>query len=152
MKYLKVLLLALLCLASCRRPASDELFVRTEDRDADGRYGFVLDMSDSLVTYDVSLVASFDCGKRRFAAFEGTYLRMMWEAPDGPLFEEKVWLGPDVHADRSAFSHHLMTVYRSDLEPQRYGRWRLYISVPEDVVEDFRLGGIGISLLRDGAR
>ena len=152
MKDLRLLLLGLICLAACSRPVSDETFVRTSDRDEAGRYGFVLDMGDSLVTYDVSLYASFDCGKRRFASFEGTYLRMMWEAPDGPLFEEKVWLGPDVKSDSNSFSCHLMTVYRNELEPQKYGKWRLYVTVPEDVVEDFRLAGLGVSIARDGTR
>ena len=45
-----------------------------------------------------------------------------------------------------------MTVYRNELEPQKYGKWRLYVTVPEDVVEDFRLAGLGVSIARDGTR
>ena len=152
MKPFRFILLLALCAVACHRPASEESFVRTSERDEALRYAYVLDLSDSLVTYDVSLYASFDCSRRRFASFPGMSLRMMWEAPDGPLFEEKVWLSPEDVTDRSAFSHHLMTVYRSDLEPQRYGRWRLYITAPEDVVTDYRLAGIGISVLRDESR
>ena len=65
----------LLLAVSCSRPASMESFVKSDGRDAYGRYPFELQMDDSSSVHDISVMADMVCDKETFSSFEGFPLR-----------------------------------------------------------------------------
>ena len=86
-------ILMLLLLAACHRPVMEETFVKVSDRDVLGRYGFRIDLADTLLTYDLDLLVGMACPDPGYAAFRQMPLHLQWTAPSGQAFEETVWVG-----------------------------------------------------------
>ncbi len=138
----------LLLAVSCSRPASMESFVKSDGRDAYGRYPFELQMDDSSSVYDISVMADMVCDKETFSSFEGFPLRVTYLAPSGERYAETVWLGSSALSGHSYFGRTLYAPYRSGLVPTEYGTWRLLVGVPDSLVARYRLSGIGIRIDR----
>jgi len=133
---------------SCVRPASVESFVKSGDRDVYGRYPFEVSMEDSSCVYDMAFLAEMDCGKCDFSLFEGFPLRVTWMSPGGRLFAERVWLGPSALSRESHHSRTLHAPYRTGSAPAEYGKWKMYVAVPDSLVEKFGLVGMGLEVER----
>lgn len=131
---------------TCAEPYSQEDYVKTRNRDQAGRYEFTIDMSDSLKHYDVDLIVVMDCGKKRFSSFENASVNMLWSSPSGKLFNETVWLSRKDLSSQTPFSKLFEVRYRAGLVPTEYGDWKLYIALKEDVLETYKVPGIGIRL------
>lgn len=139
---------SLVAAVSCSRPVTAEQFVRNNERDAWGRYAFDIDMTDSLSVYDISLISSFSCIDRDFSSFRSMPLNLMWEAPDGRLFEDNVVLGRNVLRDSSYYDKVLADRLGESLSPVENGMWRLYIKADEDSLKKYGMTGIGIRVDR----
>lgn len=126
-----------LLLAACARPAQTENFIRS-DRAEDGVYSFLVDMTDSLATYDFWFYSRLAAGRK-----SNLELRVSWTAPSGRSLYETVYMGAlDSRGERE--------LYRSGIVPAEYGDWRVNVR-PIDPGKDFL--GLGLIYKRnDGAR
>lgn len=148
-KQLSLLVMAvLMVMPSCSRPVSSEQFVRNASRDAYGRYVFDVDMQDSLSCYDISLISAFSCIDRQFSRFSSMPLNLLWESPDGQVYENDLLVGRASIADSSYYDKALIVKAGERLEPVRYGRWKLYVKIPEDTVKLYGVTGMGIKVTR----
>lgn len=150
--HIKVIMAALVLLAGaffCSRPASDEAYVKSSQRDEWGRYEFAVDMADSLISgYDADIVIALECGAQAFESFGNMPLTMVWKAPSDMQFEEKVWVSRNDLSENSMFSKRFQIKYRYGIVPYELGLWRLYISIPEDFIYEYNISGIGLKVSR----
>ena len=145
-----VVILMTFGLCSCSKPNTEEIYAKSSDRDDYGRYEFVLDMSDSsALGYGVDLLIPMECSDNIFEGFENMSLNMMWESPGQTFFEENVWLSGNDLSASYRYSKLFMVRYRSGILPYDYGQWKLYISVPEEFVNRYKIPGIGVRLVRE---
>ena len=106
MKRLLAVLMVLVAVSACRRPAMEETFVRVADRDALGRYGFQVDLADSTLTYDLDLLVGMACDDVVFSSFRQLPLRLQWTAPSGQPYEETVWMRRKELSDSTFYEKH----------------------------------------------
>ena len=88
MKRLLAVLMVLVAVSACRRPAMEETFVRVADRDVLGRYGFQVDLADSTLTYDLDLLVGMACDDVVFSSFRQLPLRLHWRGLQRLPFQE----------------------------------------------------------------
>lgn len=74
-----------------------------EHADAYGRFVFNADMTDTMSAYDFSLLASLSCIDREFSSFRSMPLLVVWESPDGELFEDNIVLQRSALRDSSYY-------------------------------------------------
>ena len=136
-------LLSLLAAAACSRPVSVERFIKAVDCAVPYRYDFVLDMADTLVSYDIVFYTRLSRG-------DGSILlsipfTVASTSPSGKLYSEEVWA--DVSSPESVghFERDFIIPYRTDVSPVEAGEWNLSVTVPSgmDSVE-----GLGCILKR----
>lgn len=135
-KVLIWVLLTVMLPFACSRPVSDEFFEPTSDRDAYGRFCFNIDMADSTISYNISLMTFFGGMGRNSEPFITMPLDMMWESPEGMQYEENVVID----------GRYLL--YRENIRPIRAGIWHLYIKVPEDSLRKYKFDGMGVRVER----
>lgn len=136
-----------LSLISCSRPASEEMYIKSSEADDYGRYEFILNMSDSTASgYNVDILVSMDCGQKTFGDFDNMPLKMLWESPEKRPFEEDVWISRNDLSENSRFLKLFMLRYRSGILPYESGKWKLYITVPEEFIDKYNIPGIGVRL------
>ena len=99
----------LFCAASCRRPVSDETFIRA---DGSGRYEFVMDMADSLCIYDLSFYTRVE------SDVDVVPMIVTWYSPEGKVFTEKI---------QFPVAQSPVAPYRQDCDPSPRGSWRLMV-------------------------
>ena len=134
---------------SCSRPPSDELYVRTGDGDS---YEFEVAMDDDQYIYDLQVYVPMDCDRKSFASFTTFPITMVWQAPSGAKYEETVWMDrEDLSASESAWTM-LISPYRSSFRPSEYGDWHLSAYIPDEVIKEFNILGLGLKLKRNGTR
>ena len=138
-----VLCALIAALSACSEPASFEEFVRA-DMAENGVYEFVLDLSDSLSTYDISLFTKVDApvmGRIRASSSMG--LEIAWKEGGAitPALSETVYLPYGGKAGAS--------LYRSGVKPSSPGSWTVSVR-PVDPPSGLR--GIGIICKRNGTR
>lgn len=146
--YLSAAALAAVLLIGCSRPSSYEQFIRNSSRDIYGNYAFDVDMTDSLSRYDISLIATFSCIDRDFARFTSMPMDLMWESPDGRVFENWIAAGRKEMVDSSYYDKALMVKAGTGLVPAVHGGWKLYVKVPEDSLKLYGMTGMGIRVTR----
>lgn len=134
--------------SSCSRPSYLEEFVRTSDRDAYGRYEFTADMSDSLLSYNISLIAAFSSIDKKFNSFRSMPMQVAWESPDGRLYEGRAALTRKDMRDSSYFDKILSSEFAQGLVPVNAGVWKMYVKVPEDSLKKYGMTGVGIRIDR----
>lgn len=140
--------IAVLCaltaaLASCSEPASFEEFVRA-DMAENGVYEFVLNLGDSLSTYDISLFTKVDApvmGRIRTSSSLGLEIEWKEAGTITPALSETVYLP---YGDKGGAS-----LYRSGVKPSSPGSWTVSAR-PIDPPTGLR--GIGIICKRNGTR
>ncbi|MBR1573876.1 MAG: hypothetical protein IJ652_03395 [Bacteroidales bacterium] len=140
----RLMLLVALLAAACSRPGSDEAFVRTDQRDEQGRYAFTLAMDDSLATYDITVYAAAHANDRE--TLPEFVLGVEWEAPSGQPYYEQVRLGPEHLRQRLFFAKYLCGDLRREAVPAEWGIWKLYITVADG---EQSLDGLGIRTKRN---
>ena len=145
-------ILMLLLLAACHRPVMEETFVKVSDRDVLGRYGFRIDLADTLLTYDLDLLVGMACPDPGYAAFRQMPLHLQWTAPSGQAFEETVWVRRKQLTDSTYYDKYFWVAYRHGLRPVEAGEWGLQLSIPENLTEGFNITGTGVRLTRHGTR
>ncbi len=146
-----ILLSALLLFAASCRPASYEQFIRA-DQAQDGEYVFALDLSDSTVTYDLSLYTRVDPALMAAATPSAELaLQVCWLAPQPsvgeavpdstalsclavPAMSEIVYLPFGAEAGS-------VKLYRSGVKPAPAGEWHLSVT---PIAPPEGLRGIGI--------
>ncbi len=134
-----ILLSALLLFAASCRPASYEQFIRA-DQAQDGEYVFALDLSDSTVTYDLSLYTRVDPALMAAATPSAELaLQVCWQSTAGEAMSENVYL-PYGAAGGT------VQLYRSGIKPSPAGEWRLTIT---PMTPPAGLRGLGIICKRN---
>lgn len=133
---------------ACSRPASEEMYLNENQVDAYGRYVFGLDLSDSLATYDLSIGASLALTDQEYASFVGVPLHILWQSPSNQYYEDEVCLNREYSMGGDFFSKHFGGLYRENMVPRERGIWKLYVSVPPGLEEEFEFHGIGLILTR----
>ena len=116
-----ILLSALLLFTASCRPASYEQFIRADQAQA-GEYVFVLDLSDSTATYDLSLYTRVDPALMAAATPSAELaLQVCWQSTAGEAMSEIVYL-PYGAAGGT------VQLYRSGIKPSPAGEWQLTIT------------------------
>lgn len=129
MKRILHLMAILVVLSSCVRPSSSETFIKAADAHG-GMYTFELDLSDSLVRYDVSFFTRIDGLSSAFQL----PLQVVWESPYKDIYDEMVYMPVPKSGEA-------LELYRSAIEPSVYGTWKVYVH-PGETPEGFC--GLGI--------
>lgn len=148
MRPFRYILCILVVAVSCGRPASEEFFVRTSGRDAEGRYRFRADFSDSTLVYDVDLMVCMECDDARFIRFRQMPLRVRWTAPSGQAYEDTLWIGRRNMSDSTYYTKNFWLPYRQDMRPVEAGEWSLALTLPEDITKQYDIIGTGMRLTR----
>lgn len=76
-------------------------------------------------------------------------LSVVWEAPDGKLYEENIEIGRDDIREESYDKKIIYSPYRKNLRPEENGVWKVYMKTPEDSLVKYKLYGIGIRVRRE---
>lgn len=135
------LMAAAILLSCCSAPSSTETFIRASGKDADGRYAFSVDMTDSLSTYDFTLFLRTDCTDREFAHMLDYQMTVIAESPSGKVFSEKISIPKGVSGNSDA--RDVLFNYMTGASPVEYGTWKFCLEFPqEDSVPGFR--GVGL--------
>ena len=129
-------LLALLLPASCRRPASDELYSMLDE---DGCATFTLDMTDSL-EYSLQLYVFAGEAPRGPVPVQLDYL-----SPDGKLYREDIVLSAADDAGAPGHQAALVRVLRENFRPVVYGLWEASVRVGDRE----NISGAGLRLYRN---
>lgn len=127
---------------SCTRPVQTEEFRKISQKDSLGRYTFILDLSDSLSTFDVSFYTRVDCSRAMFRVMEDICVEATWFSPDGKAFQETVYIPKSSCTRSGAWSREYLSPYRKNLEPYVHGLWQLSLAVPDDTRNGMR--GMGV--------
>ncbi|MBO4761398.1 MAG: hypothetical protein J5520_06570 [Bacteroidales bacterium] len=144
-----LLVLSMLLMAACSRPSSEEFFMKSEDRDIRGRYGYHLDMADSTVKYGVDLIICMGCDDKKWEEFTTLPLTIDWISPDDDIHRETVWVSASDVKESSYFSKTIEAAYRRSLVPVKYGKWKMRVGIPETQIDNYNVTGVGIRLIRE---
>lgn len=136
-------------LFSCGGPASSEMFVRNGSRDALGRYVFDVDMTDSLHTYSMDFYLAFSCSKKVFSTFSSLPANVLWESPDGIVYEDYILLSGEVGTASSNFFRTMRSPCRKGAAPVCAGVWKAMVSVPADSVGKYGITGMGMKIIKE---
>lgn len=137
--------LFLCILAGCARPDVREDFIAVADRDADGRYTFAVDMSDSLSAYDFWFYSRIDMSDVRRASMGDLKMDIEWVSPSGESYCESVWMDTST-SEKDYFSAQYKYLYRSGCIPVERGEWTLSVNVRNGAVVP---GMRGLGLIRE---
>lgn len=129
--------------SSCRKPSVYERFVQNNDCTEAGVYDFVVDMSDSLATYDVSLYTRVDGDHSGENTSVGVLVDVAWKSPSGIVYSEKVYF--PFSEGTEFFSRQAVMPYRVDTVPVEYGLWELSLRPQVDIAG---LRGWGVKCVR----
>lgn len=129
---------------SCSAPSVTRQFVKKSGADSLGRYSFVLDMSDSLAIYDISLYFRLDTDDAGFESMGDIPVGVTFESPDGRQYGENVYVPKSSWCSRSHSAHDYDVEYRTGVSPSVHGKWVMRLSVDDSQVAGFR--GIGVRL------
>ena len=130
--------LLFLWLTACSQPVSIEMFAPMGEE-------LVLDMSDSLCTYDISFFTRAD-----FPAFSrrpgrDIPLEVFLTSPSGRTFSEQVYFPTADPIRSTAFSDDYLAPWRTGCDPVEYGKWSLKIRIG-DAEWESHLYGFGAIL------
>lgn len=131
-------------LAACGEPSSFEEFVRA-DKAENGVYEFVLDLTDSLSSYDISLFTKVDApvmGTVHASSSMGLEIAWREAGTSIPALSETVYLP---YGEKGGGA----SLYRSGVKPSSPGSWTVSV---RPVEPPSGLRGIGIICKRNGTR
>ena len=118
---------ALLCLSSCGRPTSGEMFLPAPRNS----YDFPVDVQDSLAQYDFSFYTRVDDDER---VCDPLRFDISWVAPTDTVYRETVYM-------YAGDEHGKLQRYRTYLSFPATGQWVLKVSVSPEM-KGFR--GLGL--------
>ena len=144
---ISVIFSALFLLASCCEPTSSNVFLKSSERDAFGRYEYKLDMSDSLHAYDISFYTRLDASVRDFTTMGDIPLSVRMYNPAGICYEEKVFIPVDKPSFSTAFSRQYKALYRKDSTPSVYGEWTMQVEIPDFDISGC-MTGLGVEITK----
>lgn len=141
---LPVILSVVLLASSCDRPMTNESFVKLGARDDAGLYQFELDMTDSLVCYDLWFYSRIDCGKNRMSSLRDFPMEITLVSPDNQKYRERVYFQiHEVLENSDYYSNQYRQAYRLGLVPVTHGVWNMSVRIDADEhIPGFR--GIGL--------
>ncbi|MBQ8062146.1 MAG: hypothetical protein IJ205_09465 [Bacteroidales bacterium] len=132
-------------LASCSRPSSYEPFVMKEKAEYGDTYPFVLDLSDTTVSYSLDFYTRLE--RPAFGEFpdENLVLDLRWFSPSDSIFADTTFIKVGHPLDSAYYSRDFITTYRDPLSLPESGEWRLKVKVVNDAQS---LRGLGLVLKR----
>lgn len=148
MRPIRYMACALLLAVACGRPASEEFFVRTSDRDEAGRYCFRMDFADSTAVFDMDLLVCLRSDDMRFARFRQMPLQVRWTAPSGQLYGDSLWVNRKNLSDSTYYDKNFWIPYRRSMRPVEAGEWSLALILPENLIKTYEILGTGVRLTR----
>lgn len=134
--------MAVVGLASCSLPYISNEFKTPSQRDSLGRYTYVLDMSDTLSSFDISLYTRIDCGVLTFDALQDIPILVSLQSPSGESFSEYAYIPRSAFDAQRKGSYDAIVDYRLDCIPIEYGSWQMFLATPK--VSGHR--GVGVIL------
>ena len=145
MKRFAVIVLLCALAAGCSRPPSYEPFVLKEKAEYGDTYSFILDLSDTTVTYSLDFFTRLE--RPAFGVFESDsiVLDLRWISPSDSILTDTTVIRMGLPVDASYYSRDFISGYSDDLSLPEAGRWRLKAKVvgnPGDV------RGIGVIFKR----
>jgi len=135
-----------LSLSFCREPSYAGKFVLNSERDAFGRYVFEADMSDTASSYSFRLHSVMDCRDEVFRGFAPMPAVLLYESPSERLYEDYVLIDRKFVEDKSYFSKMLVVPLRSGVRPVEAGKWKVFLSVPDDTLKKYGISGFGMEM------
>ena len=74
---------------------------------------------------------------------------ILWESPDGQVFENNIMLGRNSMTDSSYYDKALIYSIGRKLVPERHGEWKIYVKVPEDTLRKYGITGMGVRIVKE---
>lgn len=122
---------AVVALASCSIPYISNEFQTPSQRDTLGRYTYVLDMSDTLSSFDISIYTRIDCGVLSFDQLKDVPILVTLQSPSGDSFSEYAYIPRSAFNTDRRGSYDAVVDYRLDCIPIEYGLWQMYLATPK---------------------
>lgn len=140
--------LTILCMASCKRPLSEENFVLSSEAAEVGGFIFDVDMTDSLCTYDMSFYTRIDFPRNKVSVLQDYPLYLVWTSPSGIRQAFTVYMDLTKATNPTYFSKQIVLPFMEDASPKEYGMWQLKVSANE-ALSDMGLRGLGLIVKRN---
>jgi len=150
MRRAALILIVIAAAFSCTQPPSREMFISREKAEYGDTYAFDLDLSDTTVTFDVTLVTMFE--RKPFIPFgpDSLAVAMKWVSPSDSVYSDTTYVEMRMAADSTYFIKEVLTPLTVGPGRPENGTWRLMAKV-KDAPEAVR--GLGIICSRnDGTR
>lgn len=122
---------AVVALVSCSLPYVSNEFQSLSQRDTLGRYTYVLDMSDTLSAFDISIYTRIDCGVLSFDELQDIPLLVTLQSPSGGSFSEYAYIPRSAFSTERRGSYDAVVDYRVDCIPIEYGVWQMFLATPK---------------------
>jgi len=135
------------CMLSCTEPISSDSFQKNFDRDAMGWFSFIVDMSDSLSTYDLSFYTLAEGQLTEVKNLPDIPLEIRMYSPTGECYEETVSIPASSFLKKGSFRKYCKTGYRKDCIPAVNGVWNVKVNIPLTTFPSIR--GLGLICTRD---
>jgi len=135
---------------SCVPGPENQDFVKVEERDFLDRFSFTLDMSDSLSLYDLDIFTRIDCTQEEFRSMGDIPVSAFYVSPSGTFYTEDFTLPVMSFFRSTTFTKDYIIHYRDNLAPVESGRWKLFLSIPDEFSD--RVRGMGVIFRKDGKR
>ena len=132
--------LALVC---CSRPSSREYFVMREDAEYGDTYSFTIDLTDTLLTYDLEFFTRLERVPFQDLQREDIVLDLRWFSTFGAILTDTLVVSPGDPAGANYFSRDIITPYGNEAVFGVPDEWRLNAKVVNDSES---LRGLGIIL------
>lgn len=91
----------------------------------------MLEMSDSLSTYDILFYTGIDCTEDEFEQMSDIQMDISLISPSGTVYKETVYLLRETYTHSDAFSKTYKIKYRTDLVPKEFGEWVMIVKLPQ---------------------
>ena len=103
----------------------------------------MLDLSDSLCTYDISLFTRSDFPAFTPRTHRDIPLDIVLTSPSGREFSERVFFPTVTPLRSTVFSEDYLALWRTGCNPVEYGEWTLSVRV-KDLEWDPHICGVGL--------
>ena len=145
MRGLAVIPILAAVLLGCSQPPSYEPFVLKEDAEYGDTYPFILDLTDSTVSYSLDFYTRLERQSFREFPSDSIMLDLRWFSPSDSIFSDTTSIRVGHAVDSAYYSRDFITSYRERLVVPERGKWRLKAKVVNDHES---LRGLGIILKR----